>query len=288
MPISRPSSPEHRAWCLLVSLLVAAAPLKLHAQSAAAKEGNAALERLRKALSTRPTMSEPRIPRINDLPEMDEEEDSRIRALITKRAPTLEMDARAQRAYQAARDARDAQQAAMAARLDEALGIVAAPLPDGANSGVKGRSGWVPVLFVSSSMPISTLRNYAAQMVKVRGVLAFRGVPGGLGKMEPMARLTAQMLRIDPGCDGPACTMRDVQVVVDPILFRQHGVSQVPALGMIAGDPTQPYCERDEEEGIAATHLVFGDAALSGLFEEYARLGGGKEVAHASSLLAGR
>src|SRR3546814_17598866 len=38
--------------------------------------------------------------------------------------------------------------------------------------------GWVPVLFVSSSMPISTLRNYAVQLERVHGVMAFRGVPG--------------------------------------------------------------------------------------------------------------
>src|SRR3546814_14823474 len=59
-------------------------------------------------------------------------------------------------------------------------------------------AGWVPVLFVSSSMPISTLRNYAVQLEKVRGVMAFRGVPGGLRKMGPMAKLTAQILRLDP------------------------------------------------------------------------------------------
>src|SRR3546814_1496084 len=65
--------------------------------------------------------------------------------------------------------------------------------------------GWVPVLFVSSSMPISTLRNYAVQLERVHGVMAFRGVPGGLRKMGPMAKVTAQILRLDPGCEGPNC-----------------------------------------------------------------------------------
>src|SRR3546814_66180 len=69
--------------------------------------------------------------------------------------------------------------------------------------------GWVPVLFVSSSMPISTLRNYAVQLERVHGVMAFRGVPGGLRKMGPMAKVTAQILRLDPGCEGPNCVMRD-------------------------------------------------------------------------------
>ena len=147
--------------------------------------------------------------------------------------------------------------------------------------------GWVPVLFVSSSMPISTLRNYAVQLERVHGVMAFRGVPGGLRKMGPMAKLTAQILRIDPGCEGPNCVMRNVQLIIDPIVFRQHGIVQVPALAMIPGDPTQAYCERDDDSPRAA-HVVFGDSALSGMLDEYARLGGKEEVSHAQALLANR
>ena len=81
--------------------------------------------------------------------------------------------------------------------------------------------------------------------------------------------------------------MRDVQVIVDPLVFRQHGVTQVPALAMVPGDPTLPYCERDEASPRAA-HIVLGDAALSGLLEEYGRLGGKEEVRDALAHLARR
>src|SRR3546814_2278447 len=64
---------------------------------------------------------------------------------------------------------------------------------------------WVPVLFVSSSMPVTTLRTYAGQLERVGGVLAFRGMPDGLTKVAPMAKLSAEILRHDPGCEGPAC-----------------------------------------------------------------------------------
>ncbi|WP_306552790.1 type-F conjugative transfer system pilin assembly protein TrbC [Sphingobium sp. IP1] len=178
----------------------------------------------------------------------------------------------------------------MRARLHQALGL--AP-PDGAPAPAPATSNnppktWVPLLFASSSMPIETLRTYARQLAQVGGVIAFRGVPGGLTKIGPMAELTARMLRIDPGCEGPACTMRNVQVVIDPILFRQHGIARVPALAMLPGDPIQPYCEREDETAPRATHLVLGDAALSGLLDEYARLGGKEEVRDASARLAGR
>jgi len=140
------------------------------------------------------------------------------------------------------------------------------------------------VLFVSSSMPIATLRTYAVQLERTKGILAFRGMPGGLHKVGPMARLAAEILRIDPGCEGPACAMRDVQLIVDPLIFRQHGVTRVPALAMIAGDPTRAWCERDDDSP-AAAHIVYGDAALSGLFDEYRRLGGGEEVRDAQARL---
>ena len=136
-------------------------------------------------------------------------------------------------------------------------------------------------------MPVTTLRTYAAQLEKARGILAFRGMPGGLTKVAPMAKLSAEILRRDPGCEGPACAMRDVQLIVDPLIFRQHGVAQVPALAMIPGDPALPYCER-EDESPRASHVVYGDAALSGLLEEIARLGGKEEVRDAQSRLEAR
>ena len=139
---------------------------------------------------------------------------------------------------------------------------------------------------VSSSMPIPVLRAYAAQLERARGVMAFRGMPGGLRKVGPMAKLSAQILRFDPGCEGPACAMRNVQVIIDPLVFRQHGIARVPALAMIPGDPTQPYCER-ESDSPRASHVVYGDAALSGLVEEYRRIGGSMEVRHVQALLGG-
>src|SRR3546814_15992499 len=111
-------------------------------------------------------------------------------------------------------------------------------------------------------MPTSTLGTYAAQLEKARGVVAFRGIPGGMAKVAPMAKLTAEILRLDPGCAGPACVMRDVQVIVDPLVFRQHGVTSVPALALIPGDPVLPYCAREAESPRAA-HVAHGDAALS-------------------------
>lgn len=204
------------------------------------------------------------------------------------RFPDIEARARKDREDAAQRLA--AEHDAMQKRLYEALGLA---VPVDAAKRKNGRAApsarnWVPMLFASSSMPLQTLRNYASQLETVGGVIAFRGVPGGMSKIGPMAKLTAQILRVNPGCEGPACTMRDVQLIVDPILFRQHGVNQVPAFAMVPGDPTLPYCEREDEVAPRASHIVYGDAALSGLLEEYARLGGKEEVSDAASRLSRR
>lgn len=199
------------------------------------------------------------------------------------------IEARAKVDKTAATERLAAEHDAMQARLYRALGLA---LPDDPATPethpTPASRAWVPLIFASSSMPIPTLRNYAAQLEKAGGVIAFRGVPGGLSRIGPMAKLSAQILRLDPGCEGPACAMRNVQLVVDPILFRQHGVTRVPAFAMVPGDPTLPYCDREEESGPRASHIVYGDAALSGLMEEYGRLGGKEEVSDAASRLSRR
>src|SRR3546814_15189076 len=98
---------------------------------------------------------------------------------------------------------------AMSRRLGQVLGLDAPDMD--AIAGVTApptTEHWVPVLFVSSSMPVTTLRTYAGQLERVGGVLAFRGMPDGLTKVAPMATLSAERLRHAPGCDGPARAMR--------------------------------------------------------------------------------
>lgn len=223
------------------------------------------------------------------LPKVDRPAD-RHRAFedLRKRVPAPDMEARARAAKIRGDASLAAERERQAAALRRAFGLEPSEEQALAKAAVPNQAkGWVPVLFVSSSMPLPTLRAYAVQLEQAHGVMAFRGMPGGLKKVGPMARLTAQILRLDPGCEGPACTMRNVQLIVDPIIFRQHGIARVPALAMIPGGPTQAYCERDDDS-VAAAHIVYGDSALPGLLDEYARLGGKDEVRHVQALLAPR
>jgi type-F conjugative transfer system pilin assembly protein TrbC len=256
------------------------------ARSRAAEHGAEAMDRVKDAAAARKNEAGAKGPA--SLPTPSEEIRRRAFDGLRQRVRSPDMDARARSARELGVEAIAAEQEAIARRLGQVLGLEAPDMD--AVAGIKkpvSAQGWVPVLFVSSSMPVTTLRTYAAQLEKSRGILAFRGMPGGLTRVAPMAKLSAEILRLDPGCEGPACAMRDVQLIVDPLIFRQHGVARVPALAMVPGDPALPYCERENDSPRAA-HIIYGDAALSGLLEEYARLGGKEEVRDAQARLQGR
>lgn len=300
MPITRPSAADVRfAIALTLGGAVGFASLAAaqispsgsdkepppSARAGIEGEGDAAMERLRGAIERR--KADPQAAP-SELPQPSEAERRRAFEALRSHTPSPAMEARARGALEAGKDRFAAERAAMAKRLEQVLGLEAPDMKAVADAGpAPGGKGWLPVLFASSSMPTATLRTYAAQLEKARGVIAFRGMPGGMTKVAPMAKLTAEILRLDPGCEGPACAMRDVQLIVDPLVFRQHGVTRVPALAMILGDPALPYCER-EDETPRAGRVVYGDAALSGLLEEIARLGGKEEVRDAQSRLESR
>nr|WP_255352262.1 type-F conjugative transfer system pilin assembly protein TrbC [Novosphingobium sp. KN65.2] len=250
-----------------------------------AQQGDAAMDRLKEAVSRQKTdtVSGP-----TALPDLPDEQRRRAFDGLRARTPAPELAARARRGLEAAREGVATERETMARRMAQALGLDAPDAVAVADAvQTPAANSWVPVLFVSSSMPVAVLRTYAGQLEKAGGLMAFRGMPGGLTRVGPMAKLSAKILRLDPGCEGPACAMRGVQIIVDPLVFRQHGVTRVPALAMIPGDPAQPYCERDDGAPVSP-HLVYGDAALSGLLGEYARLGGRQEVRDAEARLENR
>ena len=264
---------------------VADQPTSENARAHIQDQGEAAMERVKRAAAKAKasTKASPVLPS-----KADAGAERRAFEGINRRKQDPAMAKRVGADVAAAREALAIEREKSSHRIAQALGLEQPE--EAALAGVVTTGGtrrWVPVLFVSSSMPVETLRTYAGQLERAGGVMAFRGMPGGMRQVGPMAKLSAAILRHDPGCEGPACAMRDVQLIVDPLVFRQHGVTQVPALAMVPGDPTLPYCERDEASPRAA-HIVLGDAALSGLLEEYGRLGGKEEVRDALAQLAGR
>ncbi len=130
------------------------------------------------------------------------------------------------------------------------------------------------VVFVSSSVPLATLRNYAAALEKTGGVMVLRGAIGSLRIMGPTMSFVASVLKIDPSCTGGSCAMRSTNRVIDPELFRENGISRVPAAIFVKGLSLEPYCERFNEGDLPknAVHVVYGDVSPRHMAEELFRL----------------
>ncbi len=130
------------------------------------------------------------------------------------------------------------------------------------------------VVFVSSSVPLATLRNYAAALEKTGGVMVLRGAIGSLKRMGPTMSFVASVLKIDPSCTGGSCAMRSTNLVIDPELFRENGISRVPAAIFVKGLSLEPYCERFNEGDLPknAVHVVYGDVSPRHMAEELFRL----------------
>lgn len=127
------------------------------------------------------------------------------------------------------------------------------------------------VLFVSSSMPIQTLRNYARDLAKVNGVMVLRGSVGGISKIGATMKLTHDALRADPSCEGANCKMWGTQMLIDPVIFRVYGINQVPAMIYQPNMHIQSYCDGLENINRASS-VIYGDASLRGMLNRLDQL----------------
>lgn len=136
------------------------------------------------------------------------------------------------------------------------------------------------VVFVSSSMPLTTLRNYAKDLDEINGLMVMRGMIAGMKTMGPTLSHISKVLRIDPSCTGGNCAMRTTNFVIDPVLFRENGISQVPAAVFVEDMPLEPYCERFEEDSIPAKarYVVYGDVSAKHMASELFRMSKSKPL----------
>lgn len=121
-------------------------------------------------------------------------------------------------------------------------------------------------LFVSSSVPLSTLRNFAAMIDRARAgriIMVLRGFVGGMKRIRPTVEFIGEVLKKDPDCDlaKEKCDSYQVNIQVDPQPFQRFGIEEVPALVYL---PTNV----EEAEGKQAEPIIIcGDAGLDYLLE---------------------
>ena len=126
-------------------------------------------------------------------------------------------------------------------------------------------------VFISSSMPLETIRTYAAAIGRYNDpkkmVLVMRGFIGGMQKIGPTTNFIADVLKEKSTCDftsSEQCQMVNANVQVDPILFRRYGIKEVPATvyakGVRVNNPDQS--EGNDDVAVSSFWTVYGDASL--------------------------
>lgn len=155
-------------------------------------------------------------------------------------------------------------------------------------SGVMGTDAWQPqeqqskgglpyssrpILFISSSIPLPTLRNYAADLEKVNGVMVMRGFVGGVGEMGPTMKFIGEVLKVRASCSDEPCERRSVEVMIDPILFREYGVKAVPGFTVHGLTNLEAYCKGTETLNPSSV-VVYGDNSIKYLADRYSREAG--------------
>ncbi len=124
-------------------------------------------------------------------------------------------------------------------------------------------------VFISSSIPLMTLRGYAhdiALLGEINIKLVMRGFIGDMSKMHPTLTFIMEFLKEDTACDVSEvqCDRYMVEVIIEPRLFRLYGVESVPAImyvhGAIPGSQTP-----------GLSYVAYGDASIRYALEEINR-----------------
>jgi len=132
-------------------------------------------------------------------------------------------------------------------------------------------------IFISSSMPAQTLRNYVRDVAKLKDPnvkLVMRGLIGGVKYIKPTMRFVSGILLKDPTCDPEKsrCERFAAGVNVDPLLFSRYGINRVPA---IVYARNVSLLDSGLSEGIGKntavgeSYTIHGDVALSYAFERF-------------------
>ena len=135
-------------------------------------------------------------------------------------------------------------------------------------------------VFVSSSIPLQTIRNYAASIARYgdpRIMMVLRGFVGGVGQIQPTIDLVGRLVQRNPSCnpvtDGE-CAILPLPFGVDPLLFRRYGIDRVPAVVYARGVKAEDagLSEGDAKNAAVSEYWsAFGDSSLEYIVDKIQR-----------------
>lgn len=133
-------------------------------------------------------------------------------------------------------------------------------------------------LFISSSVPVPTLRRYV-QAINNFGEpnikIVMRGFVGGAKFVKPTMAFLKEILFVDPECDPTRerCSTFGVDVIVDPLLFGRYQVERVPAFVYV---PSISVADSQMSEGLESNrmsghYLIYGDVSIEYVLRLFSR-----------------
>lgn len=126
-------------------------------------------------------------------------------------------------------------------------------------------------IFVSSSVPKETLRNYARDIDSLgqpRMSIVMRGFVGGMTKVRPTLEFLRGVLFKEENCNSEKCDAYQAPILIDPMLFKRYGIEAVPAIVYAKGVTDLTDSEGVKEEVETKEHyILYGDAVLDGALE---------------------
>lgn len=120
------------------------------------------------------------------------------------------------------------------------------------------------ILFISASMPTTTLKNYISDLEKVGGVMVMRGFVDGMTNIKPTMEFINMVTKRRTSCTQEPCERFNVPVLIDPILFDEYDIDRVPALTVHGLTNLAAYCNGTEGLNASDT-VVYGDSSLQHL-----------------------
>jgi len=141
-------------------------------------------------------------------------------------------------------------------------------------------------LFISSSVPIGTLRNYARDLDRLGDPNVFmvlQGFVGGMKRVKPTMDFVLKIITEDADCDiqKNKCSAYRANVKIDPLLFRKYGITLVPAAVYVPDVRITDATLSEGMEGNAKTgdhYVLHGDASLAYMLETLRRPSGRRSI----------
>ena len=128
-------------------------------------------------------------------------------------------------------------------------------------------------LFFSSSVPIMTMQNYMAMIERTQDpnvIMVMRGFVGGMREVRPTLEYLYAILQKDPACKPmqDKCDAYEVNIQIDPLLFRQYTISKAPTVVFATG---VSIIDNGRDQAAGPAYIIEGDASLDYLLKRINR-----------------